>query len=212
MENSGGSKKKSLPRWYASAWWTVAVWNAIFQFNVLARTQQYGFALPLAPDFSKTLTPFAVASIGGVAGGLLLAGVSVGLWYHAFRVRIIGGNWVRRVPVISQGIEGRPLATLQVFVLLVSIAFPIAMQLHFVDKYLSGTSTHLGVLYANSPWGHLSVWPPHGCHSYVYDGLQQAAYCEFFEPWAVVLCAMLGILAAGYSVWTVFFGSRNRHL
>jgi len=181
--------------WYCTAWWTVAVWNAAFVFNVLARTQQFGFAFPLAPDFGNAATPYAVAAVGGMGGAVLLSIVAVGYAMHAGRT---ADGWPRRIPTVANEIDpatgGTLVVLVRVLILLLTLAFPAAMQVHFVDKYLSGTSTYLdGRLYANSWTGHLLTWPAHPCHDFAYDGKPSAAYCEFYEPWAVVICAIISI-------------------
>jgi hypothetical protein len=199
--------------WYSSVWWVIAVWNASFVFNVWAKTQQFGFALPGAPDFKDTATPYAVAAIGGIGGAVLLSIVAVGLWYYAVQTRGTSSGWLGRIPSVAKDIspphKGTLSAIVQLFVLIVTVLFPVSGQLHFVDKYLSGRSTHIdNSTYADSWRGHLLAWTDNACTNYIYDGKPSASYCEFYEPWVVVICALVSVTLAALAVLAVFRSSR----
>ncbi len=86
---------------YSSVWWLFALWNACAVFNVWSRTQQWGFALPLAPDFEKSSTAYAVASIGSIGGAILLCLLLLTLNYHIQQWGRCSSKWTDKVPQIS---------------------------------------------------------------------------------------------------------------
>jgi hypothetical protein len=127
---------------YSRLWWAIGIWNACATFNIWSRTQQWGFAIPLAPDFEKFGSSYGVAAIGALAG-------SVFLWYILLSFHFYVSRWGRcsvdrsgRIPAVGfiSVHHGRLTATILCISLVVVIAFPLAAQVHFVDKFLSGGS------------------------------------------------------------------------
>jgi hypothetical protein len=200
-------------RTYAGIWWALALWNSCAVFNIWSRTQEWGIALPLAPDFGKTATPYAVAAIGGLFGALTLWLVLIMLQFYAVQWGRCSDQWRGRIPAVGTQVEpfekGQLIPVIQCTALAVAIIFPLAGQVHFVDKFLGGTSrVAAGGVYANDWRGHLMNWisPASACRDFTYDGQDGFSYCEFFEPWALCIFAVISFLFAATALRAVFFG------
>jgi hypothetical protein len=195
--------------WFGVIWWTIAAWVASAIFNIYSRTQQFKFALPWAPDFKDAATPYGVAAIGVIAGAPLFWMVALGLRYYALRWGSIAGGWPERVPTVSKDLTidpNRPFPRLiQALILVIAILVPLVGQCHFVDKFLSGESLRMGSHFANS-W-HEHLFQPLGvgdaCSKFTYDGMGSFAFCEFYEPWVVVLFTGFSFVLAALSMHAV---------
>jgi len=200
---------------FSGIWWTVAFWNACAVFNIWSRTQQWGFALPFAPDFEKTATPYAIAAIGGLVGGPILWFTLLALRFHALQWGRCSAHWHGRIPTVWPQVEaarnGQLIPLIQGIGLAVTIGFPLAGQVHFADKFLVGTSRDVtGAIYAGNWHDHLMKWisPVSACRDFIYDNRDSFAYCEFYEPWAVCIFAVVSFFISTMALHAVFFGAK----
>jgi hypothetical protein len=199
-------------RFYATGWWALALWNVAAVFNVYSRTQQWGFALPLAPDFKEVPSTYGVAAIGALTGAVLLWIVLGVLWFYARQWGRCFGSWTGRIPSPSAEVNwssrGRLVPFIQAATLVIVIGFPLVGQVHFADKFLAGTSTVIGNGVHAVGWrDHLLKWVPRSqaCADFIYDGKENFAYCEFYEPWAVTIFVALSFFATGAVVYGIFW-------
>ena len=196
---------------YAVAFWATAVFSAALTFNVYSRTQQWHFNLPFAPSFEEP-SFYGVAAIGTFAGGALLLIVIAMLCIYADQWGRCYRTWVGRVPSFSVEIgpsaAGSLLPVIHAVALVIVVGFPLVGQIHFVDKFVAGSATtKAGELHAG--WrDHLFKWVPFGeCGNFVYDGKDGLAFCEFYEPWAVVIFSLATFVAAAFVLYRLFHPS-----
>ena len=192
-------------RTYSNAWWAAAIWNAGAVFNVWSRTQQWGIALFFAPFFQERGSSYGIAAIGGLAGAIILCCLLFALRIFIFQWGRCFEDWTGRIPAIGFITlhQGYLIPIIKSIGLVVVIGFPLAGQIHFADKFLSGTSELIADgIHANNWKSHLMkfVSPLSACRDYKYDGRDSFAYCEFYEPWAVCFFAVLSFIVAAWTV------------
>jgi hypothetical protein len=191
IDTSLGLGRKS----FGYGWWALAVWTAAANVNVLARAQNWGFHLPFGPGFEGVDTRYGVAAYGSIGGGALLWIVLAGMLVHGATWGRLAESWPGRVPAawasLSEQVRGPFPRLLQAAVVFIAILVPLGLQVFFASKFLGGTGTH-----GSDVRGELShLWPPpaDAC-SFAFDGNTSFSYCEFYEPWIVVLFAMFSFV------------------
>jgi hypothetical protein len=196
---------------YALAFWAFSVFSTSVTFNIYSRTQQWGFNLPFAPDFEGVGTTYGVAAFGGFGGGALFLIVLSMLYVYADQWGRCYNSWVGRVPSFSAEIKSSAAGTFLPIIhgaaLAIIVGVPLVGQAHFVDKFLAGlsTMTTTGAVHARNWKDHLFQWvAPWECTDFVYDGRQHFAYCELYEPWALVVFAAAIFVVAGAVIFSVF--------
>jgi len=200
MESDNGTRlsqaaPRSSLRLIGTLFWGIAAWNAAVSFNVWSRTQQFGFSLPLAPDFSSTPSTYAVASTGILLNFLMTFACAILIILHV-KTSPAPSSQLSRIPVLPkiEDLDSDQARAIIIGLLGILTLFNVAAQVHFVRKFLSRTSeTVEHVYWASSISEHLMKHVPfHKCSFFIYDGQNSMSYCEFYEPWVLVILAISG--------------------
>lgn len=190
-------------------WSAVALAALYLSLNAWSVSQQWQLSLPGNPFRDDKFTPHGVTLLAIPLAGVLLIVTALLTGLHAKRSQ--GRTWPARLPKFSDlsfdvvTVEGR---SAQAVSLIGLVLVPAAAQVHFILKFLAGSS-YLGEQPLWSGIQHLTQYVPVSdafSGKYVYDRQDTIApaFVPFWEPWAFVLFEVAVFAVVAWSLAVVY--------